>query len=458
MLRRASIEAGVVVTLMITIVAVACAASWSVSLRAVASPVRAIALAALCLLALAYAATRTRTMARLPLTTEHVVVAALLVLAAVSVAWSVRPSETVTRGGAFGLLVLAAAAIGIGAAGDTRAARRILTAVLAAAVLVSSIGVLVYLVSSGDALQAATAQTGARFRGIGQSPNTASMLFAVALPAAAFGIVAARSLRVRIACGGAFLLLAGSIGMSGSRGALAAAAVGVLLFGWATARRWVHRAWITAGVAAFAAALLGLGSLPQPLSGEAAAKAKSPSGNTERYTPNDAEYIVRLEDEVGYSDGASSSRRGTLGSSGRLDAWRGALEQGEDRPLLGYGFGTEDDVFVDRFQSFQGGVPENSFIGLFLQLGAVGIALFAALVVMVGRAAAAAHRVDRSVMAACIGMTAAGLTLALVQSYIYAIGNVATLAVWVAAFLAVSLRTDAMPSRVPAGRWFAGER
>jgi hypothetical protein len=436
MLRRTSLESAVVVTLAVTIVAVACAASWSVSLRNVANPVRAAALVMLGALAVAYAAERAGSFAAIGVRIEHGVAAVFLLLVATSIAWSVDPERTLARGGAFGLLLIAAAAIGAGAARDGRAARRVLGAVLAAAVCVALVGLVVYLVSSSDALQPATGQTGARLRGIGQSPNTVAMLFAVALPAAGLFAAEARSSRVRGSSLVAFALLACSIALSGSRGALAAAAAGLLLFGWMAVRRLARRVVVVAAVAALTAGLAGIGELPQPLSAAEAAKTKSPSANTEKYTPNDAQYDVRLEDEVGYSSGPGRGHRGFLSTSGRLDAWRGAIGQGDDRPLLGYGFGTEEDVFVDRYQTFQGGVPENSFIGLFLQLGIVGVAVFAVLVALLSRGAIRGRHSDENLTAACVAVLGAAIVLTLVQSYVYAIGNVATLAVWVVAFLA----------------------
>ena len=45
-------------------------------------------------------------------------------------------------------------------------------------------------------------------------------------------------------------------------------------------------------------------------------------------------------------------------SSGRTQAWRGAIGQAEQRPVVGYGFGTESRVFIDRWSGFVGSVPE----------------------------------------------------------------------------------------------------
>ena len=57
-----------------------------------------------------------------------------------------------------------------------------------------------------------------------------------------------------------------------------------------------------------------------------------------------------------------------LSSSGRFEAWRGAIRQGNERPIAGYGFGTEGDVFVDRYYGLDSNLTENSYVGLYLQL------------------------------------------------------------------------------------------
>jgi O-antigen ligase len=262
------------------------------------------------------------------------------------------------------------------------------------------------------------------------------MLFAATLPLAALFVLEARSVRVRLLGAATLLLLAGSIAASGSRGAILAACAGVLLFGLAVARRATSRAVVVGAVVVAGIGLASIASIPQPLSQVEAAKVKNPSRNTEKYTANDAQYAIRLEDEIGYSGGYHAPSKSNFWSaSGRLQAWRGALAQGYRRPLLGYGFGTEATVFVDRFQVFQGGVPENSFIGLFLQLGVVGVALFLGLVVALALAAVRSLRMDRALAAACIGVLGAGLVLSFVQSFFYAVGNVATLTLWVSAFV-----------------------
>ena len=131
-------------------------------------------------------------------------------------------------------------------------------------------------------------------------------------------------------------------------------------------------------------------------------------------------------------------RRTLLGSSGRAQAWEGAIRESMERPLLGYGFGTEERVFNDRYYVFQGARPENSYIGLALQLGLVGLGLFllggVLLAVVFFRYVRGWQR-SRPVPLACAGIVSSGLVLALIQSYVYSVGNVATVSFWLAAFL-----------------------
>jgi len=429
-----SLESAILVALPATIVAVACGSSWSTGLRDVAHPARAILLVALCALAVVHAAGRRAALR--PVTAPLLAAGALVAVAAVSSAWSVAPRHTVARAAGFFLVLLAAAALAAGVADDRRAARRLLASVLVGAVAVALVGLLVYAVWPNDAVQAATGQVGARFRGVGENPNTAAMLFAVTLPLAVLLGLEARSARGRLAAAAAFALLAGSLAMSGSRGALFGAVAGVLVFGLAAVVRPAGRLAAVAGAAVLGLAAVGLGSLPEPLSATEAAKLKSPSANTERRTPNDAEYSFRLEDELGYRSGyRPPASHSLIGGSGRREAWRGALRQGDARPVAGYGFGTEETVFVDRYADFQGGVPENSYLGAYLQLGAVGVLALLALLAGLAFTGVRLLARDRRLAAASLGVLGAGAVLALVQSYLYVAGNTATLALWACAFL-----------------------
>jgi hypothetical protein len=129
--------------------------------------------------------------------------------------------------------------------------------------------------------------------------------------------------------------------------------------------------------------------------------------------------------------------------SGRVYAWISATQQGLHRRILGYGFGTEQYVFVDRFYIFEGAFTENSFVGVFLELGLVGVLLLLTPFVLVGLAAVRAVRRDavgeRDLVAVGTGIVASGFILAFFQSYVYSVGNVGTVSLWIALFVTMSV-------------------
>jgi O-antigen ligase len=107
--------------------------------------------------------------------------------------------------------------------------------------------------------------------------------------------------------------------------------------------------------------------------------------------------------------------------------------------VAGYGFGTELYAFQDRYRGFASENVENSYIGLFLELGLVGLALFLAIVVWIGVAAVRGFRRlapdERWPIAVCGALAAGGLILAVGLSYVYSVGNIGTVSFWVGLFL-----------------------
>ena len=202
----------------------------------------------------------------------------------------------------------------------------------------------------------------------------------------------------------------------------AAAGSLVLVLGRGGTRR--RRLQLAAVTLAALALVVGLSRIPSPLSAPPA-RAGKPAANSANY------------------------RRTLFTSSGRLGAWRGALRQAEARPVAGYGFGTEQLVFVNRYSGFDSDLPENSYIGLLLQLGVAGLALLAALV---GWALAGfARRPGGPLAAALAGTVVAALVIGLTESYLLSAGNIATLTVWVSLFLLVAQAPRGSPrARRPA--------
>jgi O-antigen ligase len=358
-------------------------------------------------------------------------------LGLVSTAWSADPRLTFGRAGSFTLLLLAGAAFAVAVGRRPRLPVWLLYGLLAGVTAAALGGLAVFALRHPDAVQAAGTGGSSRYRGLGENPDTVSLLIGLSAPVALWALVRARGILERIATTLVLVVLVGSLAASKSRGGLAAAAIGGVVLLLLILPRWWR--WLVL-VAAVSLAVVGLLVIRH-----------SPSST---HTPNtgrlasvsvkDAHYAGRLEDELNFRNGPSVWS--FLGSSGRTEAWSGAWSQIEGRPLLGYGFGTEDHVFVDRFYDFEGSYVENSFLGIALQLGIVGGVSIIVLLAAIALASVPALRRPRELgdpapALAAVGI--AGVVLMFVQSYVYSVGDVATVAFWVSCFVLAGL---------PAGR------
>ena len=383
---------------------------------------------------------------RLPLLLT-VFAGALVFLALVSFGWTVRPILTFGRSVSLGILFATAAALSIGSVGRPGVAHRLLQAMLAAAVVVSALGLLLLAGDRSAAVQPASQSYPARYRGVGENPNTVPLLLAVVLPIALWLLAGARTRRARLLLAGVVLVFVGSIAAAGARGALAGALVGSVIVALTAPRGWARRTTAVGLAVAIAAGTVGLMAIPQ---------AKNASGGKHGSAAGrDAERVLPLDAEIGRGPldrPRPPVHRSLLGSSGRGQAWRGAVNQAVDRPLLGYGFGTEASVFTDRFYYFYSATPENTFLGAFLQLGALGLALFAALVLSVLSLAVRALRApppgERELIAVTTAIFTGAIVMAVAQTYLLAVGNLATAPVWICGFLAAAASARSRPSAV----------
>lgn len=428
---------------------------------------RWVMLAGLTVVALAYAGTRLGRRFR-PNAFVWLTVA-FLTLALASAAWSPNAALTLGRATTLLLLFVAAGAIAFGTGGSERAARQVLLALLVGAAAVAVGGGIDLVLEPDRALIPATTGSPARYNGLGGNPNMMAMLLAIGLPLAVWAFLESRSVLGKAACVVVFLVFDASLVASGSRGALLGSAAGVAALGLALPFERRLRGALAAGAVGLLVLNLGLTQLPQRAE-------RNPVLNPEFGTrlplgPMDAQFILPLESEIGYpaEDAEAEARpRSLFSTSGRTEAWEGALGQAFERPALGYGFGTEDRVFVDRFYTFYSSNVENSFLGTALQVGLVGLGLLLALIgslVTYGvRALASLSGPARSVAAACLGVVAAGLVLGLTQSYLTSVGNPSAAPFWLSAFLLAALSTGSAPrsesprSRHQAEKGEAGER
>jgi hypothetical protein len=376
---------------------------------------------------------------RLPaLPVFFVIAAALPVLGLASSAWSVDPRLTAERAVSLGIVVTAGAALAYASYFDKAVLRAVVVGIVTGASLAALGGALYAMVSLSDAVQSAGPGVPWRLKGLGENPNTFCMLAAVALPLATGLFFRLESRMAQALVGVGWLALYGSIVLSGSRGAFAAGFAGLFVVG-ITLGADMRARFAGAGASVLAAVVgLGLGvTIPHGLPVQVTAP-PPPAVSTGTLPGQAAVYDPgRLQDELDREAVAPSFRK-ILSSSGRVVAWRGAIHQARARPLLGFGFGTEHAVFIDRFFFFDGGVPENAWVGIALQLGVAGVAVLLAFWIAVGAAARRVARNSDPVLMGLVGAAAAGFLLMVGQSYIYSVGNVATVSVWLCAMLLVA--------------------
>lgn len=232
-----------------------------------------------------------------------------------------------------------------------------------------------------------------RFRGIMENPNTFGILTAILLP-----LALARALEKRSAYTyGLVLLMIGTLILSGSRGGVLAAMTGSLYI------IWKGRGGDRFGIGVVIAL----------------------TGGLALYSLGGA-----LEDVL--------LRRQTLETgSGRIVHWELMLGYVSQHPLLGHGFGTEDVVY-----SYYGVVPEargnrafNAYIGLAVQVGVpLTVLFFAPLFYLVYRTARIPPCYNYGVHA-FNAVLISGLLVAVVEGYLYAMGNSQSFPFWIAIML-----------------------
>jgi O-antigen ligase len=364
---------------------------------------------------------------------------AFVVLALLSGAWSAAASMTLPRALAIALLFFVVVGIAFAMRNQPERLAVQLEGIVGGAVLVALAGLVMLAVDRTAAIEPAQVSYPARFRGFGGNPDTAALLFAIALPIAlAFAL---RSGPRRWLHAAACALLIGSVAPSGSRGALLGAILGalvvILLVKWTWRRRWIA----TALVVIVALGAVGVSELPQPVPSGQHARAK-------RVFDQNAEKGLPLDSEPGYGRPTKVFVRSLTTSSGRITAWRGAIRQAGDRIVLGYGFGTEKKVFVDRYPIFYSQRVEDAYLGTLLELGLGGLALLLALFASIAAPIPRAARIvaDRTALAGAAGAFAAGLVLATVQSFPFSVGGTGALAFWLAAAVLVALAAGSAPT------------
>jgi O-antigen ligase len=134
-----------------------------------------------------------------------------------------------------------------------------------------------------------------------------------------------------------------------------------------------------------------------------------------------------------------STKRRFFDTSVRMRALTGSISRGRERPLLGWGYGAEIEAFLSRYYGFYSQNPENGYIGIFLQLGLIGLAVFLAALALCARAAISAARRTRSWdRVGLAGSGAAGILLGLSQSFFHGPGGIVFVAFWTSLLVAAA--------------------
>jgi hypothetical protein len=357
-------------------------------------------------------------------------------VALASVGWSVNTHGTLTR--AVGLTAVVAAVVALAGCVPSHPALagRLLDGVLVGAAVVATAGFLYWLVDPSRAAIPATTEYAWRFQGIEENPNTAALLFGIAVPIAFSRALRTRSTVTSAAFVAVVLGLAASIAASGSRGGLLAGFVGALAV--VVLAPVARRAKL--GLAVLVVCGLGLSAWAMTIP-NALPPAPAPATSAAPTVSRDAETVLPLDQEIGnpwWTHRSGDSRRGLLNTSVRTRAWDGTIRRAFGRPLLGFGFGAEQWAFVNRYYALSSQNPENGYLGLFLQVGLVGEVLFLAVaalcIVPSIRACLRGVRSDSALAAA--GAVAAALAAGMSQSYFQGPGGIAFVSLWVALLVA----------------------
>lgn len=361
------------------------------------------------------------------------------VLSVVSTIWSIDPRVSFERAVSLTVLLVAAACLALAARERPALPSRLMFGMLLGTAAASIGGVVLFFVARSYAVQAASVVAPARLQGLGLNPDTMAMLQGVVFPVSVWAVVRAARWRDRIAAIAVAALLLGSISASGSRGGLLGAGVGAVVLALCYPGRLRTRALLlSAVIVAVGAAALGT-QIPRPLPA-AAVKATLPHagqgvGNAEpSYTGPLSIELYRVY----------PGARSFFHASGRLEAWYTAIRRANSRPVVGFGFGTETQAFINRIYDFHGEYVENSYIGLYLQLGAIGILSFLLFLCAAGWGFARSLRTG-SAAVPLAAVVCAGLAVMFVQSYVYSVGNVATTTFWIAAFVGIAGRSRTIP-------------
>src|SRR3989339_1545546 len=131
---------------------------------------------------------------------------------------------------------------------------------------------------------------------------------------------------------------------------------------------------------------------------------------------------------------------------GRLEAWQAAVSLIMDKPLFGYGFGVEDKLFGLKkvmFRVHSGAYAHNSFLGMLLQLGLLGLIIFFVplFVLLFKEVFSRGENKETPVLRYALRSSLiAGLICCMSESWIYSVGNTQVFPFWIMVMLLMFYR------------------
>jgi len=378
--------------------------------------------------------------ARRHLVVPALYLAPLVLYAFVSIAWSVEPRLTAERAVSFAVLlwVVGVAAVTPRVAGAQ--STRVVDVLAATTIAVLAGSILLRLVSS-RATQAGV------FRGVFENENGLGLFLGLTFPFVADALARRGRTVVPFAVLGVFVAV---VYTAHARGGLLALALTALAYVWT--RDWARRLRVLLTVALVAAAAA------------AAIAVTSTKSGSSTIVSNQGVFSTAAASLAGQAHGPQSEISRLTGA--RSEAWQAAAGLIASRPVLGYGFGTGDRIFSlypnrAHFQYFEGANPNNAYLQLVLEVGAVGAAVF--LVPLLAAGGFALSAIGRRRRSAAIVPFAAvvigGLAVGIVESVFTSAGAPWELLIWLSALLVVADRAwVVMPWENEAGRPGAVER
>lgn len=236
-----------------------------------------------------------------------------------------------------------------------------------------------------------------RSGGVMWNPNAASVLGALLAPAGYY--LWRTAYQGTVVWAGSFLTCLAMVVLSGTRGALAAALLAFTTI--ALTRRRSSRVITIASVVVVMTGLLSV----------------------------DADSMPEIARSYLRMDSLATG-------SGRQEAWAAATELLWERPWTGYGFGTEEllfELFGYRFFEHAGAMAHNSYLGLSVQIGILGAAIFFLPLILVAikgfRVSVRAK--DDIMLSSLLATLVAGLVICFTESWLYSAGNAQSLPFWV---------------------------